>query len=48
MEKLQLCKRCNSNIAYYICKLCGKAVCANCYDGGFCLDCKRGKTLFKK
>lgn len=40
MEKLKICQICKKNIAYYNCKLCGKHVCANCYNNGLCQNCK--------
>ena len=44
MDLMGLCSVCGKPGAMFTCRLCGKLVCANCFDGqhSICNGCKMG------
>jgi len=46
-EIATMCYICRRKLATRICRLCGKAVCDDDYDGkaGLCNNCKSGRVL---
>jgi len=47
MQIIKKCGVCGINIGKYVCIMCGKLVCENCYDKkkGLCISCAQGKRI---